>query len=82
MSLHQRASGLNLKNIKLKISLSSTLQHDKSSRICVNYLPLMIDKLLWTFTAQTVYYLGVVSSVATDELCQLCGTSAGFSGTH
>lgn len=42
----------------------------------------MIDKLLWTFTAQTVYYLSVIASVATDELCQLCSTSAGFSGTH
>lgn len=40
----------------------------------------MVNELLWILTAQTVDHLRVIASVAANELGQLRGTSAGFSG--
>lgn len=51
--------------------------------ICIaslHYLPFLVNKLLWSFTTQTVHQLGVVASVAADQLGQQSGTSAGLSG--
>lgn len=44
------------------------------------YLPLLVDELLRTFTAQTVNQLGVIASVAANQFAQQCGPFAGLSG--
>lgn len=44
-----------------------------------HYLPLLVDELLWSFTAQTVHQLGVIASIAANQLAQQRGPSAGLS---
>lgn len=43
-----------------------------------SYLPLLVNKLLRTFTSQTVYQLRVVASVAIDQFGQHGGAFSGL----
>lgn len=44
----------------------------------VCYLPLLVDELLWTFTAQTVHQLSVIPYVTAYKFAQLCGSPSRF----
>lgn len=46
---------------------------------CLHYLPLLVDELLWSFTAQTVHQFGIIASVAANQFAQQHGPSAGLS---
>lgn len=67
-----KAAGLFLKNISQASGKGALFgdyfQCGLKENLC--YLPLMVNELLWTFTAQTVHQLSIIPSIAANKLAQ------------